>query len=175
MTLQMSIGRKCLKGIGSGAAGLIAAALLVGGAGPEKPSISSQSPIEAGEYLVAIGGCNDCHTDGWNRNPGKVPVAQRLTGSGVGWTGPWGTSYPTNLRLLVQQMTADRWVQYVATMQSRPPMPWFNVRSMSEPDLRAMYAYIRSLGPAGVPAPDALPPGEKPKTPAIDAVPHPPS
>jgi hypothetical protein len=53
-------------------------------------------------------------------------------------------------------------------------MPWFNMRSMSEPDLRAIYAYIRSLGPAGELAPDALPPGEKPRTPAIDAVPHPP-
>lgn len=155
-----------------GAAGI---ALLLGAAGPEQPSVNGQSPVTIGEYLVTIGGCNDCHTDGWNRNPGEVPVAQRLTGSSVGWTGPWGTSYPTNLRLLVQQMTADRWVQYVATMQSRPPMPWFNVRSMSESDLRAMYAYIRSLGPAGEPAPAALPPGQKPNTPAIDAVPQPPT
>jgi mono/diheme cytochrome c family protein len=157
------------------ALGAVGTLLLLCAAGPEQSLVKGQSPVAIGEYLVTIGGCNDCHTDGWNRNPGKVPAAQRLTGSSVGWTGPWGTSYPTNLRLLVQQMTADRWIQYVATMQSRPPMPWFNVRSMSEPDLRAMYAYIRSLGPAGVPAPDALPPGERPKTPAIDAVPHPPS
>ena len=46
--------------------------------------------------------------------------------------------------------------------------------SMSEADLRALYAYIYSLAPAGGPAPDALPLGEKPKTPTIDAVPHPP-
>ena len=157
------------------ALGAVGMVLLLGAAGPEQPSVQGQSPVAIGEYLVTIGGCNDCHTDGWARNPGKIPVAQRLTGSSIGWTGPWGTSYPTNLRLLVQQMTADRWVRYVATMQSRPPMPWFNVRSMSEPDLRAIYAYIRSLGPAGEQAPDALPPGEKPKTPAIDAVPHSPS
>jgi hypothetical protein len=37
-----------------------------------------------------------------------------------------------------------------------------------------MYAYIRSLGPAGQPAPVALPPGEKPKTPYLDALPRPP-
>ncbi len=92
----------------------------------------------------------------------------------MGWSGPWGTSYPTNLRLLVQKMTVDGWLQYVANMQSRPPMPWWNVRAMSEADLRAMYAYIHGLGPAGEPAPDALPPGQKPATPAIDAVPHPP-
>ena len=154
------------------ALGAVGILLLLGAAGPEQPSVQGRSPVAIGEYLVTIGGCNDCHTDGWNRNPGRIPVAQRLTGSSVGWRGPWGTSYPTNLRLLVQQMTADRWVQYVATMQSRPPMPWFNVRSMSEPDLRAVYAYIRSLGPAGEAAPDALPPGANPRTPAIDAVPH---
>ena len=152
-----------------GASGI---ALLLCGAGPDKPFVSGQSQVATGEYLVAIGGCNDCHTEGWNFAPGQVPIAQRLTGSHVGWTGPWGTSYPTNLRLLVQKMTVDAWVQYVATMQSRPPMPWFNMRSMSEPDLRAIYAYIHSLGPAGEPAPEALPPGQKPRTPAIDAVPH---
>jgi len=65
-------------------------------------------------------------------------------------------------------------VRYVAVMQPRPPMPWFNMRSMSEADQRAMYAYIRSLGPAGQPAPLALPPGEKPKTPYLDALPRPP-
>lgn len=154
--------------------GVIVATLALAAAGPQAPSVSGQSPIATGEYLVTIGGCNDCHTPGWNQNPGKVPVAQRLIGSAIGWSGPWGTSYPTNLRLLVQKMTADEWVKYVSTMQSRPPMPWFNVRSMSEADQRAMYAYIRSLGAAGSPAPDALPPGEKPRTPAIDAVPHPP-
>ena len=60
------------------AAGIL---LLLGAAGPEQPSVKGQSPVAIGEYLVTIGGCNDCHTDGWNRNPGKVPVAQRLTGS----------------------------------------------------------------------------------------------
>lgn len=149
-----------------------ALALLIGAAGPEKPAVTGQSPIAIGEYLVAIGGCNDCHTVGWNQNPGNVPVAQRLTGNPVGWNGPWGTSYPTNLRLMVQKMTANAWVQYVTTMQSKPPMPWFNLRSMSVSDLRAMYAYIRSLGPAGEPAPEALPPGPTPKTPYLDAVPH---
>ena len=154
--------------------GLAGTALLVGAAGPDLPSVTGQSPVAVGEYLVAIGGCNDCHTDGWMMNPGKVPAAQRLTGSHVGWNGPWGTSYPTNLRLLVQKMSADAWVLHAHTMQPRPPMPWYNMRSMSEPDLKAMYVYIRSLGPAGEPAPEALAPGTKPATPYIRAEPVPP-
>ncbi|MEJ0019471.1 MAG: hypothetical protein WDN25_23545 [Acetobacteraceae bacterium] len=154
--------------------GLLAAALLAGGAGPERPSVKGGSPVAIGEYLVAIGGCNDCHTEGWNQNPGNVPIAQRLTGSQVGWNGPWGTTYPTNLRLTVQKMTVEQWLQYLAVMQPRPPMPWFNMRAMSEPDQRAIYAYIRSLGPAGEPASEGLPPGEPPKTPYLVAAPRPP-
>src|SRR5579863_616706 len=93
------------------ALGLAGIILSVGAAGPETPSVTGGSPVAAGEYLVGIGGCNDCHTEGWNRAPGQVPPAQRLAGSAVGWTGPWGTSYPTNLRLLMQKLTADGWVQ----------------------------------------------------------------
>jgi mono/diheme cytochrome c family protein len=152
--------------------GVAIAAALLGGAGPDKPSVQGPSQLAVGEYLVTIGGCNDCHTAGWNQNPGKVPVAERLTGNPVGWNGPWGTSYAINLRLLVQKMSADAWVRYIAVTQPRPPMPWFNVRSLSEPDLRAIYAYIHSLGPAGEPMPDALPPGVTPKTPYLEALPH---
>lgn len=154
--------------------GLAGTALLLGAAAPDPPSVEGQSPAVVGEYLVAIGGCNDCHTEGWMMNPGKVPPAQRLTGSRVGWNGPWGTSYPSNLRLMIQKMSADAWVQHAHTMQPRPPMPWFVMHTMSEPDLKAIYVYIRSLGPAGEPAPDALPPGQKPATPYIRAEPAPP-
>jgi hypothetical protein len=40
-------------------------------------------------------------------------------------------------------------------MQPAPSMPWFNTRSTSEADVRAIYAWIRSLGPTDAPAPDA--------------------
>ena len=29
--------------------------------------IAAASPVEAGRYLVKIGGCNDCHTPGFTR------------------------------------------------------------------------------------------------------------
>jgi hypothetical protein len=53
------------------------------------------------------------------------------------------------------------------TFKSRPPMPWWSVRATSEPDLRAMYQYIRQLGPAGEPAQAYLPPDKDPKPPFI--------
>jgi mono/diheme cytochrome c family protein len=57
--------------------------------------------IARGEYIVRLGGCNDCHTPGWNDSAGQLPTAQWLTGSPLGNLGPWGTTYPANLRLKV--------------------------------------------------------------------------
>lgn len=119
----------------------------------------AQSPVERGRYLVKIGGCNDCHTAGYGMAEGKVPEADWLQGDQLGWQGPWGTSYATNLRLHFAGLTEAQWLQQARTLRTRPPMPWFVLREMDEADLKALYAYIRAAGPAGRPAPAALPPG----------------
>ncbi len=72
-----------------------------------EPHIVASSQIEAGRYLTIITGCNDCHTDGYLMAEGKVPEEDWLTGSSLGWRGPWGTTYPPNLRLTVQAFTEE--------------------------------------------------------------------
>ena len=62
-----------------------------------------------------------------------------------------------------EALSEDQWVAIAKGMKTRPPMPWFSVNVMSEGDLRAMYKFVRSLGPAGEPAPQALPPGGNPE------------
>ena len=149
-------------------------ALALGAPAAAQPfAVTGGSQLATGAYLVTIGGCNDCHTEDWNRTPGQIPPAQRLTGSHVGWHGPWGTSYAINLRLLVSQLTQDQWLAYIAAMHPKPPMPWFNMQAMSPADLTAMYVYIHSLGPAGTPTPVDLPPGQTPTGPYVEAVPKP--
>lgn len=123
--------------------------------------------ILRGRYLVETSGCNDCHTPGYGAKEGKVDEKLWLTGDALGWAGPWGTTYATNLRLLVAGMSQKQWVEHARTMKPRPPMPWFNVRAMTDSDLKAIYAYTRSLGPAGAPAPAYLPPGTKASGPAV--------
>ena len=123
--------------------------------------------LERGKYVVKIGGCNDCHTPGYGPTGGKIPEAQWLTGDILGFNGPWGTTYPTNLRLTFQDLTEEQWVKMAKALSTRPPMPWFNVQAMTERDLRAMYRYVRSLGPAGKPAPAYLPPGKTPPEPTV--------
>jgi mono/diheme cytochrome c family protein len=127
----------------------------------------SDPMVDRGRYLIRITGCNDCHTPNYPQAGGKVPEKEWLTGDVLGWRGPWGTTYPVNLRLYMQDMTEEQWVKKAKTLMTRPPMPWFNVRDMTTRDLRAMYRYIRHLGPAGKPAPAYVPPDQTPAPPFV--------
>lgn len=138
----------------------------------EGPHVSWDDPVEAGRYLVVIGGCNDCHTDGYMMTEGKIPEENWLTGSPVGWQGPWGTTYPPNLRLRVQEWDEELWVTILNTRTGLPPMPWMSLNKMSEEDIRAIYAYIKSLGPKGEHMPIAVAPGQISKTPYLSLFPQ---
>lgn len=122
------------------------------------------SDIDAGRYIVATSGCNDCHTPMYARTNGAHPPEREwLKGSPDPHTGPWGTSYGKNLRLTAARVSEDEWVELLDTGTSLPPMPWPSVRNRSEYDKRALYRYIRSLpGDPGEQAPDPLPPGVAP-------------
>jgi mono/diheme cytochrome c family protein len=128
---------------------------------------TDEEAIERGRYLTMIAGCNDCHTPGYRESGGKVPQNKWLIGSNFGWRGPWGTTYPPNLRLYLQRIPEEKWVTIAHTTQYRPPMPWFDLRDMSEEDLRAIYRFVTYLGPAGEPAPAYLPPDQEPKGPYV--------
>ena len=148
------------------AVGMAAIVVLLGAAGSEQPAVQGPSPVAVGEYLVAIGGCNDCHTAGYAEKAGNLPTDEWLTGTPVGFKGAWGTTYAANLRLTLSGLTEDQWVTF-ARVPRRPPMPWFNLRDMSDTDLRAMYRFIRELGPKGERAPAAAAPGVSVNTPVI--------
>jgi len=134
--------------------------------------IKANTQIEAGRYLVIVGGCNDCHTEGYLQNEGNVPEQEWLAGSMIGWRGPWGTTYASNLRLFVQDFDEDDWVETLKTRTSFPPMPWMNINKMSEKDMRALYQYIKSLGAKGEEMPQIVPPEEEPTTPYVLLMPQ---
>ena len=113
--------------------------------------------IKKGRRLVIKLGCNDCHTAGYLKLKGKVPEKKWLTGDTFGWRGPLGTSYGSNLRLLINNFKEDEWIKMAKTLKSRPPMPHALLNAMSDKDLGAVYWFIRYLGPSGKPAPDFKP------------------
>jgi len=133
----------------------------------QTPGESRTGLVARGRYVVMIAGCNDCHTAGFTASGGTTPEGEWLTGDSVGWRGPWGTTYPTNVRLLVQNMSEEGWVSWARTARTAPPMPYWALNAMTPDDLRAVYQFIRSLGPKGNPAPVDLPPGQTPTTPSV--------
>lgn len=151
---------------------LAVALAAAGGAGAALAAgTAADDPAQArGRYLVVLGGCNDCHTPGYAEAGGGVPAEQWLTGSPVGFQGPWGTSYPANLRLYMQDIGEEAWIER-ARQPMLPPMPWFNLREMTDEDLSAIYRFVRALGPAGEPAPAAAAPGTAVATPYFEFVP----
>jgi len=153
---------------------LLAACTVPAQTSTDTPAIAAASPdanlSARGEYLARIAGCNDCHTPGYGERGGDVPKDAWLTGSPLGFSGPWGTTYPANLRLKAMEMDETGWVQYTGNLHTRPPMPDYNVRDMTPEDRRALYRFLRTLGPGGGKAPDYLPPGQTPPLPYMQMV-----
>jgi len=127
--------------------------------------------IAHGRYLLTVSGCNDCHTDGYAQSGGSIAESERFLGSPVGFQGPWGTTYPSNLRRVVANMSEAQWLAH-ARQERRPPMPWFNLRDMTDDDLLAIYQHLRYLGPKGKDMPAYVPPGGKVDTAFIYFVPQ---
>ncbi|HEY6632062.1 MAG TPA: hypothetical protein VIZ90_11470 [Rhizobiaceae bacterium] len=123
--------------------------------------------VDEGLRVSIIGGCHDCHTEGFATSGGEINPENALRGSVVGFKGPWGTTYPTNLRLALGEMSEDEFVDYGHSFRTRPPMPWFNVHAMKDDELRSFHRYVKSLGEPGMPAPDYVEPGVQPGTPFI--------
>jgi hypothetical protein len=85
------------------------------------------------------------------------------------WAGPWGVSFARNLTPDVAtglgSWTEDMFIQTIRDGKHQgvgrpllPPMPWPMYREMSDDDLRAMFAYLRSLPPIQNAVPEPLPP-----------------
>jgi mono/diheme cytochrome c family protein len=142
---------------------------------PRQPSVSAASPEEAGRYIVRTSGCNDCHTPNFMVMGEKVPESQWLIGNPIGFRGPWGTTYPQNLRRFIQPFSDEQFVEVVRKRHDRPPMPWSQLHAMSDQDLKAVYAYLKRLGSTyglAQPATDWVPPDREPKSPFILMVPQ---
>jgi mono/diheme cytochrome c family protein len=144
---------------------------------------TSLSPVERGKYLVTVLGCGDCHTPG--SLYGAPDTTRLLAGSELGWTGPWGTSYPRNLTpdsTGIGSWSEEDIVHAIRTGQRpdhsplMPPMPWPDFAHLTDDDARAVAAYLKTIPAVSHRVPDRLPPGAPaptalvfPPPPAYDA------
>jgi hypothetical protein len=84
------------------------------------------------------------------------------------FAGPWGVSYASNLtpepNTGIGIWTEDLFIKALRTGrhwgQARPilpPMPWQNYSRMTNEDLKAMYAYLRTIPPVANTVPESVP------------------
>lgn len=85
------------------------------------------------------------------------------------WVGPWGTSYAANLTPDVATglggWTADQFIKTMRTGKHLgagrdllPPMPWFDIAVLNDRDLKAVFAYLKSIKPIPNQVPQPAPP-----------------
>lgn len=154
-----------------------------------------KSQVEWGAHIVAIGGCNDCHTPKkmtamgpvpdmsllLSGHPSKMPVPDvnrnemeskglAVTNDLTAWVGPWGVSYAANLTPdgtgignweYPQFERAIREGKFMGSENGRqllPPMPWQGLGKMTDGELKAVFAYLKSIKPVHNLVPDAEPP-----------------
>ena len=135
----------------------------------QQPAKLERGPdIERGRYVVEIMGCNDCHTPGYMGSSTRLPEGEWLVGGTLGFHGSWGTAYPSNLRLMLNGMSEDDWLVIARKMRQSSPMSWVRLPKATEQDLRAIYRFVKYLGPKGLPAPARLSAGVTPTTDYID-------
>jgi len=110
---------------------------------------------------------------------GALPPAPRTDGpwlwsgaaTNTAFSGPWGVSYAANLtpdqNTGLGIWTEDMFIRAIRTGRHmgvsrpiNPPMPWPAFRHATDEDLKAIYAYLRSLKPVTNHVPDYIPPAE---------------
>jgi mono/diheme cytochrome c family protein len=108
-------------------------------------------PVRRGQYLVTLAGCAGCHTP---QVRGQNVPDMELAG-GFTLTGPWGRVSSSNITpdasgigyydesLFLQVMRTG----YVKARELSPIMPVFDFKYMTDDDLKAMFAYLRTLKP----------------------------
>ena len=149
---------------------------------PEDPQ------VERGRYLVTLGVCHDCHTpkgpDARPRldrllsgHPEGEPPAPAIPGAisasltATSFTGPWGTSFARNLTpdsaTGIGTWTEAYFIKVLRTgirgngAPLRPLMPWEWYRQLTDDDLKAIFAYLRTLPPISNAVPEDLPPAQR--------------
>jgi len=136
--------------------------------------------IQRGKYLVAIAGCNDCHTPGYFL--GKPDMARYLGGSEVGFELPGlGVFHGPNLTpdkttglgnwTDAQIITALQKGQRPDGRMLAPIMPYHAFANLTPQDAQAIVAFLRSIPPVENKVPGPFGPTEAPTSFVMKVVP----
>jgi len=136
---------------------------------------ANNTPVERGRYLVRITGCHDCHSpkvQGMTPNldlalsgrpastqlPTETKTEVHASPDLTAWTGPWGYSIAANLTPDAATGLGTRYTEasFITTMRTgkkpngtpvMPPMPSDVYQNMTDDDLKAIFAYLKTIKP----------------------------
>jgi mono/diheme cytochrome c family protein len=100
---------------------------------------------------------------------GKGPWIATFNTDLTAWSGPWGISYAFNLtpdeNTGIGSWHEETFVKAIRTGRHMgvarpilPPMPWQMYKNLTDDDLKAIYAYLRSIPPVKNRVPEPTPP-----------------
>jgi mono/diheme cytochrome c family protein len=115
------------------------------------PEPDLSTPAKRGAYLVTIVGCADCHTP---QAKGQ-PIRGLEFAGGFILDGPWGrvasaniTPDPSGISYYDEALFLEMVrTGYVKARKINQIMPWEDYRNLTDEDLKAIFAYIRTLKP----------------------------
>ncbi len=126
------------------------------------PPPDQSTPVKRGEYLVRLASCRHCHTP---QQRGKYNMALAFAG-GFEFKGPLPTVTSANItpdpsgisyydeNLFLQAMHTGK----VGARELSGVMPWIAYGKMTDEDLKATFAYLRTLRPVRHRVDNTLPP-----------------
>jgi mono/diheme cytochrome c family protein len=122
---------------------------------------ADKKTVERGKYLVALGGCFDCHTSGYFL--GKPDMGFEIPGLGV-FVAPNLTPDPetglgkwTEAQIVTALQTGKR----PDGRELAPIMPWRAFANLTKSDAHAIAAFLKSLPPVSNQVPGPFGPDEK--------------
>lgn len=150
-----------------------------------RPGLSAPDDRERalrGEYLVELLGCGACHTDG--ALLGEPRMDRALAGSrvGIAWSNPLGDEYPgvvyppnitpdveTGIGSWSDEQIANAVRAGIGRHADRriATMPWRGYATISNDDIEAITAYLRSIEPVAHAVPAEVRPGQRAKSPFV--------
>lgn len=114
------------------------------------PDADTADPVKRGAYLVQIGNCATCHTPGKEQGH---PVAGLEFAGGSVMEGPWGKVATANITFDESGIAYYDEAQFIKTIRTgqvgarklNPIMPWSYLRNMNDEDLKAIFAYLKTV------------------------------
>jgi len=136
---------------------------------------ADRDTLDRGAYMVRLLGCGSCHTDGAFEGAPDLERALAGSNTGIAFTNPLGDELPgivypanitpdeaTGIGRWSEQQIGDAIRSGIGRHGGRriPTMPWQGYSGLSDDDVAAMVAYLRSITAVSHEVPVEVSPGQ---------------